>query len=115
MAHAKTTGSTLPPPLPDLKNRTTGTATIVAVILAMICTVFSTLTMLVFCLAGSANASPEQMHQINRIMGGFSLLSLAGIATGIVLLRCRKPGWALVASILPTLIMFGALIYGLSK
>ena len=85
----------------------------VSSIIAMGCTAFATLVMIVFCLAGSANSTEAQLRTINLIMLGLSLLSVAGIAAGIFLLRSGHGGWALGASIAPAAIMFFGFIIAL--
>jgi hypothetical protein len=74
-------------------------------ILAMLGTLLTTLTMLVFCLGMGANASPEEIRALKLWMGGLSLLGAAGIAASIVLLRTGRPGSATGAAFLPTMIM----------
>ena len=86
-----------------------------ASILAMIATAVATLMMLVFCLAGGANSSPEQLRTIKLIMGSLSLLSLAGIVGGVFLLRGGLHGWSLGASIAPTLVMLAMLVVALNR
>jgi hypothetical protein len=60
-------------------------------ILAMICTAGATLTALVFCMAMGANSSPAQIRALNLWMGGLSLLGVAGIVVGILLIRAGQP------------------------
>jgi hypothetical protein len=72
---------------------------------AMICTVLVTLTALVFCLGMGANASPAQLRALKLWMLGLSLLGVAGVMTGILLLRAGQPGWASLAAITPSLIL----------
>jgi hypothetical protein len=74
-------------------------------ILAMLVTLLTTLTMLVFCLGMGANASAADIRTLKLWMAGLSLLGAAGVVAGIVLLRTGQPGWAAVVAILPTLIM----------
>ena len=74
-------------------------------ILAMLLTAISTLTAVVFCLGMGANASAAQIRMLKLWMGGFSLLGLAGIVIGIVLLRSGQLGWAAGAAISPTVII----------
>jgi hypothetical protein len=78
-------------------------------ILAMVCTVLATLTALVFCMAGGANSTPAQIHALKLWMGGLSLLGVAGVVVGIVLLRAGQPGWAAGAAFAPTII-FGIIL-----
>lgn len=81
-------------------------------ILAMTCTALTTLTALVFCMAMSANSSPGQIRAVKLWMGGLSLLGVAGIVIGVILLRAGLPGWATGVSIAPVIIM--ALILGIT-
>jgi uncharacterized membrane protein YozB (DUF420 family) len=78
-------------------------------ILAMVCTVLATLMAVVFCLAGGANATPEQIHALKLWMAGISLLGVAGVVAGILLIRAGQPGWASVAAFAPTVI-FGIIL-----
>jgi len=75
----------------------------------MICTVLATLTAIVFCLAGGANASPTQIHALKLWMAGLSLIGVAGVVVGIILLRVGQPGWASLAAFAPTVI-FGIIL-----
>lgn len=81
-------------------------------ILAMIGTALATLTALVFCMAMGANSTPAQIRALKLGMGGLSLLGLAGIMVGILLIRAGQPNWAAVAAIAPTIIF--AIILGIS-
>lgn len=81
-------------------------------ILAMIATALSTVTALVFCMAMGANSTPAQIRALKLWMGGLSLLGVAGVVTGIILIRAGQPNWAAVAAIAPTIIL--AIILGIS-
>ena len=81
------------------------TLLLVVTILAMLCTAFVTLTAVVFCAAGGANSTPEQIRALKLWMLGLTLLGLAGIAVGIFLLRAGQPGWAAGVSFTPTVVM----------
>ena len=74
-------------------------------ILAMLLTAISTLTAVVFCLGMGANSSPAQIRMLKLWMGGLSLLGLAGIVIGIILLRSGQFGWAAGAAVSPTVII----------
>ena len=78
-------------------------------IFAMICTALATLTALVFCMAGGANSTPAQIRALNFWMAGLSLLGVAGVVAGIILMRAGQPGWAAVAAFAPTII-FGIIL-----
>lgn len=84
-------------------------------IAAMLCTALATLTAVVFCLAGGANATPALIRALKFWMLGLTLLGVAGIAVGIFLLRAGQPGWAAGAAIAPTIIMGIILIIALLK
>lgn len=71
-------------------------------ILAMICTAIATLVMIVFNLAGAANASAEQIRSMKLWTGGMTLLAVAGIVAAIFLMRAGQPSWAAGAAFLPT-------------
>ena len=81
-------------------------------ILAMIGTALATLTALVFCMAMGANSTPAQLRALKLWMAGLSLLGVAGVVVGIILIRAGQPNWAAVAAIAPTVIF--ALILGIS-
>lgn len=81
-------------------------------ILAMIGTALATLTTLVFCMAMGANSTPAQIRALKLWMGGLSLLGVAGVVVGILLIRAGQPHWAAVAAFAPTVIF--ALILGIS-
>lgn len=80
-------------------------------ILAMICTVLSTLTALVFCMAGGANSTPAQIRALKLWMSGISVLGVAGVTVSIILIRAGQPGLAAVAAFAPTVIY--AIILGI--
>ncbi|MCB1121172.1 MAG: hypothetical protein KJT03_06470 [Verrucomicrobiae bacterium] len=73
-------------------------------LLAMICTVLTTLTAIVFCLAGGANSTPEQIRALKLWMALISLLGTAGVVAGIFLARAGQPGAAAIAAIAPTVV-----------
>ena len=75
-----------------------------AAIVAMVCTLLSTLTALTFCMGMGANASPEQIRALKIWMGCLSLLGVSGIVAGIFLFRAGQHGWAAGAAFLPTVI-----------
>lgn len=74
-------------------------------IFAMICTVLATLVLIVFNLAGAANASAEQIRSMKLWAGGMTLFAVAGIVVGIFLMRAGQPGWAAGAAFAPTVII----------
>lgn len=84
-------------------------------ILAMVCTVLATLTMLVFCMAMGANAKPPEIRALKLWMAGLSLLGVAGVVVGIILIRAGQPGWASLAAFAPTVIFGIILIISLIK
>ena len=84
-----------------------------AAIVAMIATVLATLTAVVFCMAGGANSTPEQIRALKLWMAGLTLLGVAGITAGIFLMRAGQHGWAAGAAILPAVIMVLILIVAL--
>ena len=84
-------------------------------ILAMVCTVLATLTALVFCMAGGANSTPAQIRALKIWMVVISLLGVAGVAVGIILIRAGQPGWASLAAIAPTVIFAIILLVALLK
>lgn len=81
-------------------------------ILAMIGTALATLTALVFCMAMGANSTLAQIRALKLWMGGLSLLGVAGVVAGIILIRAGQPNWAAVAALAPTIIF--AIILGIS-
>ena len=84
-------------------------------IAAMICTVLATLVMIVFHLAGAANASAELIRSMKIWVGGMTLLAVVGIVVGIFLLRADQPGWASLAAFAPTVIFGIILLVALLK
>lgn len=74
-------------------------------ILAMICTVLATVTAVVFCLGMGANSTDAQIRTLKLWMGGFTLLGITGIGSGIFLIRTGLLGWAIGASFAPVLIL----------
>lgn len=76
----------------------------------MVCTVGATLLMLVFHLAGAANASPEQIRSMKMWAGGLSVLSLVCVIAGIILMRNGQTAWAVSVAFLPTVVM-GILLF----
>lgn len=86
---------------------------IAAAILAMLCTAWTTLTAVVFCLGMGANAKPPEIRALKLWMLGLTLLGTAGITVGIFLLRAGRPGWAAGASFAPTVVMGSILVVAL--
>lgn len=79
---------------------------------AMICTVIATVTALTFCLAMGANSTPAQLRALKIWMAALSLLGVAGVVVGVILIRAGQPDWAAVAAFAPTLIF--AIILGIA-
>ena len=65
--------------------------------------------MIVFCLAGGANSTPAQIRTLKFWMARLSLLGVAGVVAGILLIRAGQHGWAAVAALAPTII-FGIIL-----
>jgi hypothetical protein len=86
-----------------------------ATIVAMVCTALVTLTAVVFCAAGGANSTPAQIRTLKLWMLGLTLLGLAGIGAGVLLLRVGQPGWAAGVSFVPVVIMGLILVVALVK
>jgi hypothetical protein len=84
-------------------------------ILAMILTTLSTLTAVVFCMGMGANSSVAEIRVLKLWMCGLSLLGLAGIVTGIYLLRLGNHGWAAGVAFSPTVIIGIIFIIAVSK
>ena len=84
-------------------------------ILAMVCTVLATLTALVFCMAGGANSTPAQIRTLKLWMVVISLLGVADVVVGIILIRASQPGWASLAAFAPTVIFAIILLIALIK
>jgi prolipoprotein diacylglyceryltransferase len=63
-------------------------------------------------MAMGANSTPAQIRALKLWMGGLSLLGVAGVVAGIILIRAGQPNWAAVAAIAPTIIF--ALILGIA-
>ncbi len=72
---------------------------------AMVGTLLTTLTMIVFCLGMGANASPAEIRTLKLWMVGFALLGTAGMVAAIVLMRAGQTGWAAGAAIAPAGVM----------
>lgn len=74
-------------------------------IAAMLCTAFVTVLMLVFTVAGAANAQPEQLRSMKA--WALSLVVFALLCTGvaILLLRQGRTGLAGLVALLPLLVM----------
>ena len=88
---------------------------ITVAIAAMLCTVFATVTAVVFCLSMGANASDAEIRSLKLWMLGLSLVGVGGIGTGIYLLRAGQLGWSIGASFSPTLIFFAILVIVLAR
>ena len=78
----------------------------IAAILAILCTCGFTVMMLVLCLAGSPNSSPEQLRSIKFWALTFSLMALVGVVGGGWLMYAGRPGPAAAVAIFPSLVMF---------
>jgi len=84
-------------------------------IVAMLCTALATLTAVVFCLGMGANAKPADIRALKLWMLGLTLLGIAGITGGILLLRADRLGWALGVSFAPALLMAAILAFELLR
>ena len=76
-----------------------------AAILGMLCAALITLTAVVFCLGMGANAKPPEIRALKLWMLGLTLLGVAGISGGILLLRAGQHGWAAGISFAPVVII----------
>ncbi len=74
-------------------------------IAGMLCTAFITLMMLVFTLAGMANASAEQLRSMKLWAAVLALLALACIVGSIVLMRYDRFGLAALVAFIPVMVM----------
>jgi hypothetical protein len=74
-------------------------------ILAMIVTAVVTLMAVVFCMSMGANATPRAITILKLWMLGLTLLGLAGIVIGIVLLRDGQSGRAIFAALSPVAVI----------
>lgn len=84
-------------------------------IAAMIATALSTLVAVVFIMGMGANASPVQIRMLKLWMLGLSLLGIAGILVGILLMRNGQYNMAAAAAFAPTVIMGIILLVALMK
>lgn len=84
-------------------------------IAAILCTVLTTVLMLVFSMAGMANATPEQTQRMELWMGGLSLFALVCVITGIVLMRKQRHGRAALVAFLPTGILFWIFVWSMLR
>lgn len=82
---------------------------------AIICTIIATLTAVTFCMGMGANATPAQIRMLKTWMGVFSLLGLAGIVSGILLMRAGQPGYAAGAAVLPAVIVLVVGVVAIAK
>ncbi len=89
--------------------------TLLLAILAMVATGMVLLVMLVCCMAMGANAQPSEIRSLKYWMVGLTVMSLAGIVAGLVLLRYSQPEWSAGASILPAVVMVVIALVALFK
>lgn len=82
---------------------------------AIISTIIATLTAITFCLGMGANASPAEIRMLKTWMGGFSLLGVAGVVAGILLMRAGQPGYAAGAAFLPAVIVLIVGVVAIAK
>ena len=75
-------------------------------IAAMLCTVFFTITAVVFTASMGANASNEEVRVLKFWMIGLGALGLAGIVAGIMLVRTGRYAMAAGVAFLPTVLIF---------
>lgn len=90
-------------------------ASLVLPITSIIATLITTVVMLVFSVAGAANASAEQLRSMKLQAGGMTVLAIVGIVGAIVCLRMGHPGWAAVAAIVPAAVMVLAFIVAIAR
>lgn len=85
-------------------------------IAAMICTVISTLTAVVFCLGMGANSTPAQIRMLKLWMLALSLIGIIGILAGVYIMRSGGQNTtAATVAFLPTVIFVLILIIALVK
>ncbi len=85
-------------------------------IASMICTAFTTLTAVIFCLGMGANASPAQIRALKLWMLALSLIGVGGIGAGIFIMRSGgQNSTAAAVAFLPTVIFGLILIIALIK
>ena len=82
---------------------------------AMLFSLFMTLCALVFCMGMGANAKPDEIRQLKFWMAGFSLLGVAGIVVGIVLMRSGQMGNAALAGIAPAVVVLAVFVVAMLK
>lgn len=98
-----------------MPNQTLFVAGIVVWVLALAAGILATLMMLVMCMAGGANSTPEQIVFLKRLMLGFGLTGLFSVAGAIALLVFRMPWWGAGAGALPVLVMIVATIIAFTR
>lgn len=84
-------------------------------IVAMLCTVFFTLTAVVFCAGMGANAKPHEVRALKQWMAGLGLLGVIGVAVSISLLRRELFGPAASVAIAPSGIILIIFIIALRR
>lgn len=82
---------------------------------AIIGTILMTLIAIGFCLGMGANASPAQIRMLKAWMGGFSVLGIAGIVAGILLMRAGQSGYAAGVAIAPAVIILVVGVVAIAK
>jgi hypothetical protein len=98
-----------------MPNQTLFIVGVIVWVLALAAGILATLMMLVMCMAGGANSSPEQIVLLKRLMLGFGLTGLCSVGGAIALLAFRMPWWGAGAGALPVLVMIVATIIAFTR
>jgi hypothetical protein len=88
---------------------------LLSAIFSMLFTIVATVTMLVFCMAAGANASPDSIRRLKIYMVSFSLLSLLCLVAAGLLLYGKKTGWSAGIALAPSILMGITLILKLIR
>lgn len=81
------------------------TAHLAVAVVAMICTVGSTLLMWVFSLASLPNASPESVQRVKLWTSGLTMCAVVCLSAAAWLVIVNRPVLAAVVAIVPVIIM----------
>lgn len=74
----------------------------ILLVAAIISTVIATLAALTLCMAAGANASAADIRMLKLWMGIFSVVGIAGIVAGIVMMRSGQANYAAGVAFAPT-------------
>lgn len=87
----------------------------ILLVAAIISSILATLVALTFCMGMGANSSPAEIRMLKLWMAIFSLVGVAGVVAGVLLMRSGQANYAAGAAVAPTVFVIVVAIIALAK